>query len=260
MPTNFLGLPGELRNKIYTHLLVREEPITPWYHDNELAPNLLRANKTIHHEAKSLLYGRNCFDLTGGSFQLISQFLNQIGCHSATHIQCICIDFSIICDVENRVRSEEGHFRLEERDFRFEEVNFRFEDESSSILANIQNACTHLTTLITSPRSTYTLELNLEFNSPKIVAKALALLDARFRAITSLQEIIVEAFDEGPSDDIRREMASYGWTVKIVEVEPAEESVSDRFPDYFDDDDDDDDYDDDYEIDNDSDFWRRAAD
>lgn len=106
------------------------------------------------------------------------------------------------------------------------------------------------------------MELKLHaLDSPKIVAQAIALVNARFRAISSLQEIIVEAYEDGPSDHIRREMKSHGWTISATEH--MEESGSDRsFGDIEDDDYryDDDSGDDDYDIDDDSDFWRRAGD
>ncbi len=80
----------------------------------------------------------------------------------------------------------------------------------------------------------------------------------------SLQKIIVEVYKDGPSNYIRRRMESYGWTISIAEY--AEEEDFDRsFSDFeydhygYDSRGDDDD-DDNYGIDNDSDFWRRAAD
>ena len=95
-------------------------------------------------------------------------------------------------------------------------------------------------------------------DSPTICAKALALVAARFKTISSLQEIIVEVYEEGPSSDIRRKMESHGW------IEPVEEEEwnNDRTWDDVEDDESlyDDYDDDDYDIDNDSDFWRKAAD
>lgn len=87
------------------------------------------------------------------------------------------------------------------------------------------------------------------FDSPKICAKALALVDARFRKISSLQVVVIEVYGEGPSSDIRRKMESQGW--KLNGVEPAEEEEWDigRFwddiedEDYLFDDYDDDEYD-----------------
>jgi hypothetical protein len=45
---------------------------------------------------------------------------------------------------------------------------------------------------------------------PKIVAEALALADARFRAFSSLLEIIVEVYEDGPCNHIRREIKNHG--------------------------------------------------
>lgn len=39
---------------------------------------------------------------------------------------------------------------------------------------------------------------------------------ARFRAISSLQEIIVKMYEDGPGAAIRREMESHGWTIKVT--------------------------------------------
>jgi len=111
------------------------------------------------------------------------------------------------------------------------------------------------------------MELKLDaLDHLKIVAEALALVDASFRAISSLQGIIVEVYEDGPSNHIRRKMESHGWTINVTEQ--VEESDFHRsFGDI-----EDDDYrysdeygndnygDDDYDIDNDSDFWRRAGD
>jgi len=109
------------------------------------------------------------------------------------------------------------------------------------------------------------MELRLDdLDNPKIVTEALKLVDTRFRAISSLQEIIVEVYEDGPSDHIRRRMKSHGWTISTTEY-VEEEDWSRSFSDFdYDDysyggDSGGDDYDD-YDIDNDSDFWRRAGD
>jgi hypothetical protein len=141
MPANFFSLPGELRNKVYHYLLVRGEPIDPWYGDHELALNLLCVNKTIQHEANSLLYAQNYFDFTASNSERIARFLNRIGRNNASYIQYICIDFPNIRDLEDDIN---------------------FEDDSASILAKIQSDCTNLMTLITSPESTYAMEGKLD--------------------------------------------------------------------------------------------------
>jgi hypothetical protein len=72
----------------------------------------------------------------------------------------------------------------------------------------------------------------------------------------TLQEIIVEVYEDGPSDHIQKEIKNHGWTISATKY--VEES------DYIEDDDDyhydHDSGGDDYDIDNDSDFWRRAGD
>lgn len=244
MSTNFLSLPSELRNKIYEQVLVDQESINPWtrpYPFRPLTPELLRANKTVHREASSLLYAQNRFNLTAHDSELVA-FLDQIDRNNANHIRHICIEFP--------------KFRYLDRH------DVTLEDDSVRILAKIQSDCTNLSTLTTTLFSTDVMTLKLDaLDSPNIVVEALALVNAHFRAISSLQEIVVEMYEERPSTHIRRTMENYGWTIKVAEQ--VEESGSDRpFSDI-----EDDDYrynhdsgDDDYDIDDDSDFWRRAGD
>jgi hypothetical protein len=211
----------------------------------ELTPGLLRANKTVHHEASSLLYAQNRFDFATATPEDLASFLRTIGDNNANSIRHICVDFPSLRDLEP------GNVTLEEG--------------SDGILANIQSACANLRTLTTSLSSTHAMELGLDaLDNPNIVTEALTLVNTRFRAISSLQNIIVEVYDDGPSGYIRRKMENHGWTVSTIEY--VEEWGSDRsFGDSEDDWDhdygyDDDDDDDAYDIDNDSDFWRRAAD
>ncbi|MCJ1402140.1 hypothetical protein MMC11_005359 [Xylographa trunciseda] len=251
MPTNFLNLPSEIRNNIYEQLLVLQEPVvclnSPWLgysYIRALTPGLLLANKTVHHEASSLLYSLNRFDFTNCTSKHVVSFLEQIGRNNANYIRHICVDFP------------EFHF-LDLHDV-------TLTDDSVGILAKFQSDCNKLGTLTTSLQSTNTMELKLDaLDHPKIVAKAMALVNARFRAISTLQEIIVEVCEDGPNDYIRREMKGHGWTIRVIE--DVEESGSDRsfgnseeFDHGYDNDSGNDE--DKYDIDNDSDFWRRAAD
>jgi hypothetical protein len=246
MSANFLSLPSEIRNDIYEQLLVLQEPIKVWFGQSQLqalTPGLLRANKTVHLEASSVLYAQNRFDFALCDSEDVTSFLEQIGRNNASYILHICVDFP------------KFHY-LDLHDV-------TLEDDSVCILAKIQGDCTRLCTLTTSLRSTNAMELKLDaLDHPKIVAEALALVDARFRAISSLQEIIVEVYEDGPSDCIRREMKNHGWTIsatEYVEVCAFDRSFSDIEDDdygYYDDGSGGDDYD----IDNDSDFWRRAGD
>jgi hypothetical protein len=71
------------------------------------------------------------------------------------------------------------------------------EDDSVPILTKIQSDCTGLVTVTTSLYSTDAIEVRLDrLDHPKTAAEPLALVDARFRAISSLQEIIVEVYED----------------------------------------------------------------
>ncbi|KFZ16344.1 hypothetical protein V502_05150 [Pseudogymnoascus sp. VKM F-4520 (FW-2644)] len=103
-----------------------------------------------------------------------------------------------------------------------------------------------------------------ELENPKIVAEALTLVNARFRAISSLQDIIVEVYEDAPSDYIRRQVESHGWTISAAEYVEEWGGSSDydwdRYDDYEWDLYEDDDHHGEYDYEYDSDFWRRAAD
>ena len=211
MSTNFLSLPSELRNSIYEILLVHQQPIIcpthPWIKQSPplaLTPGLFRTNKIIHYEASSMLYSMNRFDFTKCPPEVVVRFLEQIGRKNASYILHISLDFPKLCDLE------------------LHQVNI--EDDSIHILTKIQSDCVNLATLTTSLDSTNAMEVNLRaLNYPKIVAEVLTLVDAGFRAILSLQEIIVKVYKDGPNDDIRRdirrEMKLHGWTISATEYE-----------------------------------------
>lgn len=251
MLSNFFSLPREIRDQIYELVLLHQERIDPWVDGNRrqnLTPELLRANKAVHREASSLLYAQNRFDLTAmDTPEDVASFLGQIGRNNADHIRHICVEFpTFLC-------LEPGDVTLE--------------DDSVGILANIQSGCANLRTLTTSLHSTSSMELMLDaLDNHKIVNEALKLANTHFRAISSLQKIVVEVYEDGPSDHIRRRFESHGWTISMTEY--LEEDDFDRsFSDFeydghgYDSSSNDDDSDDkSYDIDNDSDFWRRAGD
>ncbi|KAI1424928.1 hypothetical protein F5Y12DRAFT_714793 [Xylaria sp. FL1777] len=251
---SFISLPSELRNIIYELVLLRDEPIDPcWLCFSEaLTPGLFRVNKAIHREASSLFYGNNCFDLSGVAAEIVILFLKQIGNNNAAYIRHVIIDFPGFS------HADPGDVTLE---------------GSVTILEYFQSRCTSLTSLTTSLHSTNAMELTLDgLDNHKVATEALELIDTHFRAISPLQDIILEVYEDGPSGYIRQRMKSLGWTVSIADyVDDWGRSFSDyddddysfgyggESDDYDDDDDGggDNDYDD---YDNDSDFWRRAAD
>jgi len=260
MPLSFLSLPRELRDQIYELVLLHEESIDPWagfFSRQKLTPGLFRVNKATHNEAISLFYTWNCFDFTKGHSENIASFLEQIGRSNADCIRHIQIDFP-------RFFLENGCITLDE--------------DSISTLATLQSGCDYLGTL-TMPRvsSTHVAPIITSVEAvdiatatdPKVITEALELINTHIRSISSLQDIIVELYEDYedvPRYHIRGEMERLGWKIhQIGEAEFRDGLESDR--DDYDDDytghwsyDDGDDDADDYDIDDDSDFWRRAAD
>jgi len=220
MSTNFLSLPGELRNWIYELLLLHQEPIDPFDYTRryKLTPGLLRTSKTVHREASSLLYAQNRFDFSILIPKEVASFLEQIGRINANSIRHIIFNFPALY--------------LDRHDV-----------DLNLILAKIQSDCAKLSTLTTRPYSAKNMERKLDaLDNPKLVAEALSLVDTRLRAILSLQEIIVEVYKDGLSDHIRKEMQSHGWTISATEYVEVEEedrtpfhrdySVTDYYDDY----------------------------
>ncbi|KPA37432.1 hypothetical protein FLAG1_09755 [Fusarium langsethiae] len=247
-PVSFLCLPGELRNTIYEIVLLQSDLVDPWSRwGPQISTGLFRVTKTVHREASLLFYSQNRFDFVGCDTEKLSSFLRQIGTRNASSIRHIVIDFPEFLYLDP------GDVTIEE--------------ESVSILGNILSSCTGLSTLRTALDSTSNMELRLDnLDHFKVATEALYLVNTHFRAIPSLTEIVLEVYEDGPSDCLRRRMESHGWVLSknaFVEEEHWDIGLSDV---------DSDDYgygygydnnsygDDEYDIDNDSDFWRRAAD
>ncbi|KAJ4305725.1 hypothetical protein N0V90_001256 [Kalmusia sp. IMI 367209] len=248
MPTHFFSLPSEIRNTIYELLVLQAEPIIPWdkYWRVGLTSGLFRVNKAVHRESTSLFYSHNRFDFTVNSFEEMDAFFRQIGDTNAHYIQHICLEFPMF------VHRAAEDVAIEADDARY--------------FNKLRQHCSGLSTLTTSVSSTSLAESRLgALDSPELVVRVLKLVDELFKSFSSLHEVIVEVYEDGRSDLVRREMEVLGWTVRTTEH--FEDTGSER---RFDDSDESDlwdgydrsdGYDDyDYDIDNDSDFWRRAGD
>ncbi|KAK4444174.1 hypothetical protein QBC34DRAFT_442806 [Podospora aff. communis PSN243] len=130
MPTSLLDLPGELRNPIYTHLLISPTPIELCFctgHLRRTAPKsplnrrwhlsdseddnsidclcrppglntgpftaILAANRQTYAEANHLLYKENCFVIFATKWASLRAFLRRIGRDNAALIRHMCIPF-----------------------------------------------------------------------------------------------------------------------------------------------------------------------
>ena len=203
MLANFLDLPGELRNRIYELCLLHKEPLALWTGFNqrhELSPGLLRANKTLHHEAISLFYAQNRFDFTIATPKRIALFLQTIGRKNAGYIQHLYVDFPKFC------YQEPGDVTVS--------------DDSISIFSSIQGSCANLSTLTAFADSTLTIEFTLNgLDNPESISKVLKLVDTLFRAISPLlKRIIVGVYNNDPSNFITG-MENRGWTIKATRVQ-----------------------------------------
>ncbi|KAM7202452.1 hypothetical protein V8F33_002672 [Rhypophila sp. PSN 637] len=230
--TGFLSLPSEIRNMIY-EVVVCPGYLCPKFwpgYPRQLTPTLLRTNKVIHAKASSLLYGQNCFEFKDNSFKPedIVSFLDQIGTKNTGYIREIIIYFP--------------------RFWHLEPDNVTLDNHSSGVLATLQNRCPNLSTITTCLHTTDYMERLLAYDN-KVATKALKMVNHRFRAIlsSSLQEIFVEVYEQGPSDDIemedgndiekimeirddiRQEMKALGWEIcTFVQPEFWEGGFSDR--------------------------------
>ncbi|KAK4691096.1 hypothetical protein P7C71_g5830, partial [Lecanoromycetidae sp. Uapishka_2] len=135
-PSPLLGLPPELRNKIYEHLLQRtgrEIDYQGWLHIQAdgrswdksymmpIFPQILRTCRQIHHEARAVLYGENRFQFTGtkevwnmsdfSQPKEIERFLDIIGFSNAAIIKRMRVYTAWTMEREEKFR-----FFLERRD------------------------------------------------------------------------------------------------------------------------------------------------
>lgn len=90
----FLRLPREARNRIYSLLLVRDEPMTVlWRPQAGRSLGILRACKVTWREATPILYGRNRLDFSKVEPEAASRFLRRIGPRNAGAVRHIIVDF-----------------------------------------------------------------------------------------------------------------------------------------------------------------------
>ena len=214
---HIFDIPGEIRLKIYSGLLVLSEPIDfvadygppspPLFRSKRdgLCPVLLRTNKRIYSEANTLLYSNNRFRFpdiftstpSATSSAYIAPFLHQIG-SQASHIRHICIPFSTFGYTQpDSARLHKAHIKN---------------------LDLVRDTCTSIRTLelLVSPGCA-----NYSPSDLPIAAEALYLLDTHFKNVPSLKEIVInfEVYPEqDPSDDLTKKMHNYGWTVKVTKL------------------------------------------
>ncbi|KAI7978764.1 hypothetical protein EIK77_006984 [Talaromyces pinophilus] len=209
---NFLELPGEIRNLIYDHLLVFEEPIVPWATEEALPVNLLYTNKAVHHEFGSLFYSRITFDFStnghdyderpcsGCLTKQITSFLDQIG-DNARHIQSLKIDFPYI-----------------EREETESWVNCWISGYSVEVVKQISSNCPDLKKMILGPHLTLYDLLDLAVVDPDEAFELLIIVDAFLRTnVPSVNSISVRVPDSEEFLELMIEMEDFfRWHVEMI--------------------------------------------
>ena len=169
-------------------------PLIPRYRYG-LCPALLRANKTVHREASPLLYSGNCFGFTDlappqrlSTNAAVASFLRQTG-QNASFLRHIHIDFPGIRNYPCPALRE----------------------DSIEMLELIRDNCTGIALLEACQRHPLPLITYTD--------AALELLDARFKAIPSLKEVIFHITTYDDLDDTLKKMRNHGWIIKVTKLD-----------------------------------------
>lgn len=198
MSFNFLGLPLELRTRIYELLLVEQKPIQLVIRSHELTLGLLRANKMVYQEARALLYSKNHFDFVPMRDRAVVQFLGRISPENASCIRHLEITFPVFSNLAGPAL---GDIALTE--------------DSTEMLANIQRSCPKLCSLsmwfYCSLQTSYQIEA---LEDVEMATAAMDRVNIYLKALPALQDVVVELLEYCPEDSMRQAMESYEWIVK----------------------------------------------
>lgn len=216
MAASFLSLPGEVRNKVYKHLLISEKTITPWKGGHGLSPTILATNSLVNQEASALLYGENSLFLAPDYPQrdVAEDFLASIGELNAGKIRSLYLEVPPL-----------NHSSLP-----IQEGKSIFDETGSATLNMITGVCTQIETVTISPRNIRIVgqhEVPLSFPDGTFSFRegthdqVLGMIDARLRQIPNLKRVIVEVYSESTAMNKKQVMEALGWEVKDVGPRPS---------------------------------------
>jgi hypothetical protein len=226
--TGFLDLSEKARQDIYKRVLAMEHPV---YLFQDVGPRvetfapdkpkwwlaLLYTNKQVYREAKTALYGRNCFFLMDRPQQqdaLLGSFLNCIGCHNAELLSRLCISFPVLED-----KAQSDQCQGQQQVPRAEMVRIR--QDSIRNLGLLQSSCTNLATLemqISKENSRCLAEVVAADGGgggrdEQFVRVALLRIEAQLDAIPSLENIVVRLHVKDLAPVVIDIMQELGWVV-----------------------------------------------
>lgn len=231
--TRFFSLPIETRCDIYKRVLALPQSLylfqDPGCPIEAFVPGkpfrwlaLLYVNRQISAEASAILYGRNHFVLheveiplaaTTRRPSLVESFLNCIGPVNAGLLSHLCVNFPATERIEGG-KGGEG----KQSDFGAHEIRLR--EESVHILHLLQKHCAGLRileTLLYGSQHSYSSALLQEdqLANKKFVRELLWDINVRFRAIASLNRIIIRVYSGSPALSVREFLQGLGWVVFV---------------------------------------------
>ena len=207
---SFFNLPREVRNEIYSEVLVVEHPVFLFQDGSPrvetFAPDkphrwlsLLFVNRQMHREASAVLYGLNDYylvDATQQQVDLLGSFVQSIGSMNSGSLSHLCINFpgaEIVDDQSGKVKLQDGSMQV-----------FRL----------LRERCTNLRTIELSIHSEYSSWLTKSIGSNlQVIQDGLQQIDAQLRANPSLQTIIVRARDDNPPPLVNDLMQGFRWVI-----------------------------------------------
>ncbi|CAI4213198.1 unnamed protein product [Parascedosporium putredinis] len=203
MPSGFLSLPSELRNRIYELVLCDQDCISPRYGGERNVPEveILYTNKLIYQEASFLLYGHNQFNFAEVDTSTLGDFIDQIGSKNVGIIRHLMIEFPRVDTDDPRGEVPRGDFAA-------------LHENTATTLAAIQSRCTALRTItmfFEAFRIPYLIPESLD---SELATRWLEIVESQFKAIPSSPEIIVQFHARARLHSIRKRMESLGWTIR----------------------------------------------
>ncbi len=195
----FQDLPGEVRNLIYTSLLVHPEAIKIADMNHGFPTALLRTNQAIPAETKSVLYGKNTFDFTGLHVKDVARFLSKIGRGNGEWIDTISITFPTIHQDANEELTIDG--------------------PSARVLDKLATNCPNLSNITLGPEHVLCgkgFKKSLFACPGQIHAKMLQLVALRLEDISLQMNVTLKLYSGRTCAHLAEYIDDYAWKICYV--------------------------------------------
>lgn len=207
--TNLFSLPLKIREDIYQRVLALSEPLCispirvyddflpffPEKSDHQLA--LLHVNRQLRDEASLIACSCNHFVLLANDQEqadLLETFLSRIGPIGAGRLPHITIKFPLVTSLKDQTSK------------------YEIAEDDQRSLQLLQESCSMLKTIEMSN------ELNKNLGEANF--ETLALIDAQLKAISSLENVVVNCYGLGLEPEVAESIQRLpGWSTVIKENE-----------------------------------------